>query len=260
LTSLNVLLPIRNPNMAWLRETLASLAEQELRDFHLVAVLHPDDRSVDKVIRSYGLSTEVTLAHRHGNLSDALNSGLELCTADLTARIDQDDRAHPKRFTLQCQALFEDLDCVAIGSGARLIDHNGTYIGSRRMPSTFRSSLNRMRWKSALMHPTVMFRTRIVKEIGGYSSVAQNVEDYELWLRILRFGQIRSLPQELLDYRLHPEQMTQLRRINREAIKSVSIARRNLAGTRDESPLMADVRQFVWSSRQILRARSRGSD
>lgn len=260
MSSLNVLLPIRNPNLDWLRETLASLTTQEFQDFRLVAVLHPDDQDVEEIVRSFGMRTTIARAPRRGNLSDALNVGLEFCTAMFTARIDQDDRAHSSRFRLQVEALLEDNTCVAIGSAARLIDSEGSDIGSRELPTTYRSCLAQMRWKSSLMHPTAMYRTRVVKEAGGYLAVAQNVEDYELWLRILCIGEIRSLPQKLLDYRMHAGQMTQIRKISSDAIESVSVARRNLAVARGESLRMAEFRQLVWSTRQKLRAKTRQLD
>jgi glycosyltransferase involved in cell wall biosynthesis len=252
-TDLDVLLPIRTARADWLTQTLVSLGEQTGVEIRLVAVIHPHDAALRSVVTAVHPNAVLVTAPPEGNLSDALNAGLKQCLAPFTARIDADDIAEPERFQRQLEALQGDGECLAIGSGATLIDHQGHVIGQRRMPASPKRTLQLMRWKSAVMHPTVTFRTDAVRSLGGYSAAATNVEDYELWLRLLQWGTIRSLPEPLLRYRIHGGQVTQTRSISSVASDAVLESRIALARFRAESILMARFRHALWRVKQQQR-------
>jgi hypothetical protein len=57
-----------------------------------------------------------------------------------------------------------------------------------------------------------MIRTKVLKEIGGYSenSKVQPPEDFELWGRIKDFGHIENLKERLVEYRLSTSSMSRL--------------------------------------------------
>jgi hypothetical protein len=59
-------------------------------------------------------------------------------------------------------------------------------------------------------HPTFCFRKTAILSLGGYNDKNIDViDDYELLVRILKkHGVIYNLPNILLMYREHPEQMT----------------------------------------------------
>lgn len=249
----DVLLPIRNPHVEWLKSTLRSIEAQENCDLRIVVVLHPDDDAVVDLLTTCSRPYLIVWASRNGNLADALNTGLEACTAEFVARIDQDDFAEPLRIASQLSALRGDPNCVALGSCATVVDESDLAIGTRLVPVAAEDTLTEMRWKSAVMHPTVIFRREAVMTAGGYQPLADNVEDYELWLRLLRIGTIRSLSEPLLRYRVHANQVTQSRSICGAASAAVLSARLELARARGESLWAARVRHAVWNARQLSR-------
>ena len=62
--------------------------------------------------------------------------------------------------------------------------------------------------ESPCPHPTVMFRRRLVKTLGGYRDGAFP-EDYELWLRWLEEGvEMAKVPEELLLWRDSPARLS----------------------------------------------------
>lgn len=253
MADIDVLLPVRRSNIVWLKETLKSLESQRNVEVKLVAVVHPDDKQAKLLIQNSQISNLIVDAPREGNLSDALNSGLEHCAAEYTARIDQDDIAEPNRFSVQIAALSKNLDCLVVGSNATLINEEGQKIGLRVLPTSSELILERMRWKSAVIHPSVTYRTNAIQAIGGYSSQAANVEDYELWLRVLQFGNIMSVDEPLLRYRIHASQMTKTHSIARNASDAVLRARIDLAISLGQSVSAAKVRHSIWAVRQFSR-------
>lgn len=257
MADVDVLLPIRKPHVDWLRSTLESIAHQQEVHLRLVAVLHPDDAALAYLLDGFPFPVQTVTPPAHGNLSDALNVGLASCTAPYVARIDQDDIAAPDRLVRQCAELEEDPSCAVVGSNATLIDRNSVEIGHRELPSSPIEILRMMRWKSAIMHPSATFRTDLIWGLSGYSTEAANVEDYELWLRVLQYARIRSLPDRLLKYRVHSLQMSQTRAITPRASSAVLASRVALARARHESVAAARFRHKAWALRQAHRRWSR---
>ena len=191
-------------------------------------------------------------------LQHLLNAGLAVCTADFVARQDHDDIPEPNRLTAQLRFLVDHPDVVAVGSWATVIDEHGVEQGIREVP-TGTAALNGLRWKTVLIHPSVMFRLAVVREVGCYNTGATNAEDYELWLRLAAAGRIDNVREPLLRYRVHSGQVSQARAIPRTTRALVARSRRALARNRTESLLMAQIRQIAWSLPQIRRSIRRPS-
>ena len=66
------------------------------------------------------------------------------------------------------------------------------------------------------IHSSIMFRTAIARALGGYRSAFEAAEDYDLWLRFSENGDIATLPEVLVQYRLHGGNVT-----NRRAVTQV---------------------------------------
>ena len=217
MTDVDVLVPIRNPNEGWLIESLSSIQDQSGVNVRLVAVVHPESSQFVPHIRQIGVPHIIVEAPAAGYLPDALNAGLRACTAPFIARLDADDVAVPTRLARQLDLLDRDPTCAVVGSNAFLISADGNQIGLRLMPATSQRIVKRMRWRSALIHPSATFRRSVIDDLGGYSTACRGVEDYELWLRVLQHANIRSITEPLIRYRLHATQVTRTDGIGRAA-------------------------------------------
>jgi len=257
--SISVLLPVYNGE-EFLEECLASLAEQSLGDFEVVAV---DDGSTDGTseILKYWSDRDNrfrVLARPHSGLVETLNAGLSDCRGDLIARMDADDRAHPKRLELQYLAFEKvpDLDVVA-----SLVTHfpDETLREGLRIYETWLNSLVthdqilRERFiESPIPHPAAMVRRSVLDEAGGYREVGFP-EDYDLWLRLAaagkRFGKV---PETLYYWRHHESRLTFTD--PRYAVERfLACKAHHLA----EGPLRGVERVIVWGSGQTGRRLSK---
>jgi len=254
LSEIDVLLPIRGANPLWLVETLESITAQVRVIPRIVAVIHPDDVALAQKVESASRFVTIVEAPKEGHLAHALNAGLNACRAPFVARIDADDLAAPERLERQLHLLKSSPETVAVGSNATLINEESAIVGQRHVPTSSSEVLRRMRWRNALVHSAVTFRRESVLEVGGYSTVAENVEDYELWLRLLSLGSIENAPEQPVSYRIHDAQLTKNRAISPAAGAAIRDARINLACSRGESKLAAELRQRSWWLRQQVRA------
>lgn len=202
----SVLLPVRNA-APYLKTSLESLAAQEFSDFEVIAV---DDDSVDETPsiletwRRHDSRVHVIQGEGAG-LVAALNLGLERCRADLVARMDADDRAHPNRLLRQT-ALFEKQNNLAV-VGCQ-VEHfsdpgvgQGLRVYERWLNSliTHEDMLRERFIESPMPHPAAMFRRRAVIAVGGYRDLTWP-EDYDLWLRMFESGHLFAKVPEVLHF------------------------------------------------------------
>ncbi len=250
--SVDVLLPVRYP-APWLNETLQGLTEQDSSDWNLIVVLHGDDVGLSETVRASGIPARVLRADAQLSLAEVLNAGLRICTAPYVARLDADDIPLPNRLRQQQSRLEENPDSALAVSPAFVIDDLGTVQGIRTVPSTPDDVIHSLAWKNCIIHPATMFRRESVIGIGGYSSTALHVEDYELWLRLLTSYNVCIAPDAAIKYRLHFGQVTSKNVIENQARASIKKARLNFARARGIPTPLARLQQAIWSSRQVAR-------
>lgn len=198
---ISVLLPAYN-GMPYLVEAVDSILAQTFRDFELVIV---NDGSTDDTAAYLDGLTDprVRVLHQpNRGLSFALNAGLELCQGEFTARMDADDVAHEERLAEQVRYLLAHPEVGLLGTQIRPL---GPARAGRTthlpltMPLIEKALLD---CRHALCHPSVMFRTELVKELGGYWP-EQLGEEWDLFLRVGERSELANLNRALLLYRVH---------------------------------------------------------
>jgi len=142
------------------------------------------------------------ISNRGAGLVSALNSGLDASTHSLIARFDVDDTYSAARISNQVSKL-SSAD-VAIFSDYNFVDGLGRFLGNFPSPvfphAVSVSLINNRR----TAHPSVILRREAVIEVGGYREEDHLVEDLSLWLRLSRIGNLVSVPESLLNYRVNP--------------------------------------------------------
>jgi len=201
-----------------LDEALDSLAAQSLQNHELVAV---DDGSNDgtlEVLQQRARSDRRIhlLTQPHAGIVAALNAGLGACQADLVARMDADDRAHPQRLEMQLTFLEANSDVAVVGCRVAGFPREQVRQGLQIYLEWQNNLLSdedirrEMFVESPLAHPSVMFRRSWVERAGGYQDNGW-AEDYDLWMRLYMAGaRFAKLPEVLLEWRERPERLTRL--------------------------------------------------
>jgi hypothetical protein len=203
--AVSVVLPVYNGE-PYLVEALNSILRQTFEDFELIAV---DDASTDNS-RSYleeaaRRDARVCIVDGPGRgLVDALNLGLARARGEFIARMDADDVSQSTRFARQVEYLRANPQIAVVGSAITLIDATGKLIREIDYPLTpAEVDCFLIETGSALAHPAVMARRSALREVGGYRSLFQHAEDYDLWLRLAEGHSLANLPDRLLRYRHH---------------------------------------------------------
>jgi len=253
-------MPIRDA-AAHLAECLASVAAQTLEDHELVVV---DDGSRDAgpsmVAAAARRDARVRLQRRPPDgIVAALNHGLAVARAPLVARMDADDRMHPRRLEVQVQGLDADPGLALLACRVRAFPARACGAGTREYLAWQNACLTpcdvatQIYVEAPFTHPSVTFRRRRVLDAGGYRD-GPFPEDYELWLRLHAAGQPMAKADEvLLDWRQHPGSLSRTDpRYSRDAFDALR------AQWMDRDPRLDAARPLViWGAGRRTRRRCR---
>jgi len=204
----SVLMPVYNCE-AFIESAVKSILNQSFKEFELLLI---DDCSTDATVDivSKISDTRIKLIQKSENsgYTNSLNQGLNLAKGIYIARMDGDDISHPKRFEKQIQFLEQNTDYVLCGSNYKIIDTE-TIITLPEFNDDIRLTLLSY---CCLAHPSVMFRKSIIDNNSlQYDKNKEPAEDYDLWSTLIKYGKILNIQEPLLDYRVHQNQVSQLR-------------------------------------------------
>jgi glycosyltransferase involved in cell wall biosynthesis len=251
----DVLLPVRAP-APWLDQALDSIVGQQMSGWRLLLVMDGYSADVQNVIDELPPLTakRVEVLPEGSGLVAALNHGLSVSHAQFIARLDADDVCRPERLSRQVAYMSEQANCVALGTGVEHSDEHGDVLGIRG-PSKPGTLVGKLRWRCPIAHPTAMIRRESIVEVGGYRAVARHAEDFDLWLRLAAKGEIHAIPEVLLSYRLHGNQVTSGLKFPRVTRRAVLESRLALADARGESRLAARTRHATWQAVNRIKGR-----
>ena len=205
-----MVLPI-NGSGKFLKSAISSLQNQEIPNpFEIIVVLDQVTSEVRLVLDQFQWSKlRLVKSERHG-IAYAHNTGLEIAAYDFVAVVHSDDISLPNRFSTQSNLLQHNPEIVCVGGQLVLIDENGRPMGKSPYPIDPSHVRKAFRHKSAIPHPAAMYRREVALEVGGYRQQYAPAEDLDLWLRMLDIGDMTNVESEIVQYRVHAKQTSQV--------------------------------------------------
>jgi glycosyltransferase involved in cell wall biosynthesis len=208
---ISIVLPAYNCG-SFLKEAIESMLNQSFEDFELIII---NDGSTDKtedVIKSFSDPRIIYLKNeKNSGLVYTLNKGIDIAKGNYIARMDGDDIALPTRLAKQKAILDEHPEISAAASTITFINEKNEPAGDWQLDkATIHSSeIKRcLPHENCIAHPSVMIRSQILKELK-YNPYQKNIEDYDLWLRIMSRGySITKVEEPQILYRIHDSSIT----------------------------------------------------
>ena len=173
-----------------LTEALNSLMSQTYKEFKVVLC---DDGSKDntlEVARNYASRYDniivITNEHNMG-LNYTLNHCLEYADTEYVARMDGDDVSLPDRFKQEIAFLDAHPEYAVVSSPMIHFDENGDFRNGNAVEFPTKKDFLH---GTPFCHAASMSRTKVIKEVGGYSVDERllRVEDYHLWMKVYAAG------------------------------------------------------------------------
>ena len=204
----SIIMPSYNTPLLYLREAVQSVLSQTYTNFELLIIDDGSDLSVENRISDI-IDKRIRIISNSVNrgLSYSINNGIEQSTGKYIFRMDSDDRCFKTRLQSQI-AFFERNPSVdVVSSFARCFGGKNNLYRSSISDKKIKAELL---WDNPIIHPTVAIRASTVKDKNIRYNLDAVSEDFELWSRMafLHNCNFAVIPEELLAYRVHSEQIT----------------------------------------------------
>lgn len=194
----SVILPTFN-GAKFIDRAISSVLNQTFRNLEILVV---DDGSSDNtfevVLNFSKQDARVIYLKNEKNLGiqRSLNLALKSSKNEYIARIDDDDEWIDKeKLEKQINFLNENQDYFLVGTGTIVVDENRKELFRFLNPKTNDEIRRSLLKRNCFTHSSVLFRKESVLKLGGYSETEEtlHVEDYDLWLRLGKFGKQANL-------------------------------------------------------------------
>jgi len=201
---ISVVMPTYNTKAQWLTEAIESVRNQLYPHWELCIA---DDASTDKAVRPLleryaheDARIKVVFRETNGHISAASNSALELATGKFVALLDHDDELPEHALYMVALAIEDAPELNLIYSDEDKIDERGRRFGPYFKPDWNPDLLNAQNMISHLG----VYRTEVIKSIGGFRSGVEGSQDWDLALRVVEqipSTTIRHIPDVLYHWR-----------------------------------------------------------
>lgn len=224
----SVLIPIHKET-DFVQAAIESILENDFEDFELILVLNGSaaDPSAHPLHGDFLKDTRVKIVRsQESGLVSTLNFGASQAKGKYIARMDFDDISFPWRLRSQVEYLDKNPKVDVLGTQIELMcEHGASMNRVSKYPQRLRGGEIFKTMKCQIAHPTVLMRKSALTSAGGYRYFfpGSGAEDFDLWNRILRTGEIHNLNSVMLLYRVHGDQISTSQHVLQEDSTKVAV-------------------------------------
>ena len=200
----SLVMPVHNPEPAWLEAAIASVLEQAYPHLELCIA---DDASTQPQVRTVldaaAADPRVGVVYRdqQGGIAAASNSALDLATGEFVGFIDNDDVLRPHALYSMAAYLREHPDSDVVYSDEDKLLTDGS-LGKPTFKPDF--SPDRLLAENYINHFTVVRRS-VARKVGGFREGFDGSQDHDLMLRVTeQAAHVGHVPDVLYAWRMVP--------------------------------------------------------
>jgi glycosyltransferase involved in cell wall biosynthesis len=194
----------------YINETLDSIISQTFQDFEIIVVNDgcPDTDDLERVLQPY-LPAIQYIRQSNSGPGGARNTGLAAARGEFIAFLDGDDQWLPDYLASQVKFLREHPDVDVVYADAEIFGNDKRRGPGKRFmdqcPSHGEVTLESLLREQCVVFISVLCRRTAIDRAGGFDANLRGVEDFDLWLRIVRTGGKIAYQRRVLSrYRAHP--------------------------------------------------------
>jgi GT2 family glycosyltransferase len=180
---ISLVMPVHNPDQAWLEAAIDSVLSQAYPHFELCIA---DDASTQGHVRvvleraAADARVRVTYREQQGGIAAASNSALALASGDYVGFIDHDDALRPHALFAMAAYVREHPDADLVYSDEDKLSPDGDF-GAPTFKPDF--SPDRLLAENYINHFTVVRRS-VAGAVGGFREGFDGSQDHDLMLRV----------------------------------------------------------------------------
>lgn len=200
-----VLMPVYNSEK-YISEAIISILNQSFSNFKFIII---DDASTDNTVNIINTFKDrrIRLIQNQTNVgnNNARNVGLKNASGKYICAMDSDDIAPKYRIEKQFNFMEENKEFGICGGQRKIIGIDGKYMP----PSNYEELKVRLTGQMCFVHPTLFFRASLLKKHSlKYNETYRFAADYDLMVRSAYHFPVTNIPEIMVEYRKHSEQIT----------------------------------------------------
>ena len=227
----NPLVSVLMPNYnceKYINEAIESILKQTYKNFEFIII---DDSSTDnswEIIKKYSKKDKRIKCFRNEKNLQIVKTRNKLFekvskNSKYLAIMDSDDISHKDRLKKQVHFLEkkENKNVGVVGTNLIFINENSKEIGKREYKKEI--TKKDILIKSPIAQPSCMIRKEVIKKVGNYKKDKYDVaKDFDLWVRVFEFFEIKNIQENLIKYRVFKNQVKskQLKNTLKSTIKT----------------------------------------
>jgi O-antigen biosynthesis protein len=201
---ISIVMPVYNVDEKWLRLCIESVTNQlyENWEFCIADDCSPSSH-IRRILEEYQAKDsrfKIVFRAENGHISAASNSALNLATGEFTALLDHDDELTEDALFEAIKQLNQTPNADFIYSDQDKIDEKG-----RRSEPIFKPDWNpQLFYSMNFTNHLSVYRTKILRKIGGFQVGFEGSQDYDLALRFIEQideNHIKHIPKILYHWR-----------------------------------------------------------
>lgn len=204
---ISVLMACYNPIREYFAISIQSILNQTYKNFELIIVDDGSEEVVVDLLNNLNIKDSrirVIRNEKNMGLANALNLGLEYCSGEYIARMDDDDIAYSNRLEKQLNFVCNNSEIVGSWSGYKRITEQGEFIENGKVinkPNDFLKIL--ISKGNQFVHSTLFIKKEVMQYIGGYDENLRYAQDSDLYIRILEKYNMGYIEDCLLEFRVN---------------------------------------------------------
>jgi len=207
-TLVSVCMPVYNRE-DFIEEAVRSVLDQTYSNFEFIIVDNGSTDSTVSIIQSFN-DDRIKLVRNEANngVIYSRNLIMNLAKGTYIAVLDSDDSWFPTKLEKQLQFMEKHPQYGVCGTWGWRCSPDGTK-KLWNYPKKDAEVRVRMLWGNAVIHSSMFIRkSTIEKNNITYSADHKYSEDYELLRNIIKYARAYNIPEPLLNYRIHKNQIT----------------------------------------------------
>ena len=198
----SVIIPVYN-KCKYIQQTIDSVLRQTIDQFEIIVI---DDGSTDEslaVVKGISDLRLQVFSQSNAGVERARNFGFSQSNGSFLVFLDADDLMNVDRLSKQLEHFNTDENLVLVGTWANVIDHSGKVIGSICPPTSNVAIQLGHLFRNQFVNSSVMVRRSAIAEGSVFSEShgKRFAEDFDLWFRVAKTGQVANIPEKLTSYR-----------------------------------------------------------
>lgn len=234
----------------YLAEAVDSMLNQTYTSFEFIIVDDASTDSTPEILARFAEGDDRIMVCRNDvnlGLTKSLNKGLAIAAGEYVVRMDADDVSLPQRLEKQVGFLDSHPEAVLVTGWIQSIDAEGNYLN--RLEKEVEPDM--VNWFLMFYnyiggHGQAAFRRSTVMDVGCYDEKLRYSQDYELWTRICAKGELHLIPEVMILYRRHENNISVLHDEDQEQC-SLQVSRAMMSRIMEEPPekdAVASLRRF----------------